>query len=227
MPMTNKAVQHLGQLQRQLEAIYGVVAPHAVEDFLITDAELARQLDNSEQARESEEKLLVRETDDSLDLALYLDPDLIARLASDDPHQCLHDGNVSDFCTVLEGVSHFLYLTWNAAKHRSVTCLEMEMQAEVDKYITVHLLADSQANRRIRSRLHRWLFEEARFDSALSDDELVRYRDANRYAGKFCFQLEQRYFHATRGNRGDWLDELRDFYRLGLRDKIRRIDYAQ
>ena len=224
MTRTNTA-QPLGTLQQHLETIYGIAIPHTVEDFLITDAALARQLDNTASAREVDEKLLVLQAEEAVELALYLDSKLVDRLAQDDPTALLHQGNLVDFCTALEGISHFLYLTWNATHERSVTCLEMEMQAEVDKYIAITTLLAQQGTKQIPDRLHAWLFAEPVFDQALAGAELERYRDANHYAGKYCFQLENRYLRTEDAQRAKMFDDLRHFYRLGLRDKIRRIEF--
>ena len=214
----------LQALQQHLERIYAIAVDHDVDDFLITDPELAREIDNGDKAREIDEKLLVMQDGDCIDLALYLDSDLVTRLAGDDPTAFLHQGNLVDFCTALEGVSHFLYLTWNAALERSITCLEMEMQAEVDKYIAIATLLNQQGRKRIPAQLHRWLFDAPIFDTALDQAELERYRDANRYAGKYCLQLENRYLRAFDAGHSTMFEDLRQFYRLGLRDKIRRIE---
>lgn len=218
------ATLNLKRLQKQLECIYRVEVDHNVDDFLITDPELARALDTSKGAREVEEKLLVLQEGDNVDLALYLDPSVVNHLAEDDPTKLLHEGNLAQFCTALEGVSHFLYLTWNATYGRSVTLLELELQAEVDKYIASIILIGKQRKKRFPARLRSWLFESVSFDEALCDGDLERYRDANHYAGKYCWHLENRYLRDYRN--GSMLKELRQFYRLTLRDKIRRIDFA-
>lgn len=208
-------------MQRHLERLYEIEVAHRVDDFLITDPELARRLDTSATAREIDEKLLVRQDGDNLDLALYLSPQLVGRLAEDDPIEQLHNGNLVDFCTALEGVSHFLYLTWNAAFERSITRLELEMQAEVDKYVTIASLLGPQGRQDVLNRLHDWLFAEPSFDAALGEHERDRYRDANHYAAKYCLQLEN---CRRRAGVGGLHNELRRFYRLTLRDKIRRIE---
>ena len=216
----------LARLQRVLERIYEVQVTHDVDDFLITDPALARQIDAGENARDIEEKLLVLQDGDNVDLALYVDRTIVERLAEDDPVEQLHEGNLAAFCTALEGVSHFLYLIWNAVLDRSITQLELEMQAEVDKYVSIATLVAAQQRGRVPTRLHPWLFDNPSFDPVLSDDELIRYRDANHYAGKYCFQLENRYLRPRDGYNGDMLNDLRCFYRLTLRDKIRRIETA-
>ena len=44
--------------------------------------------------------------------------------------------NLADFWSALEGVSHFTYYAWNAARDKSVSLFELELQAEVDKFVT-------------------------------------------------------------------------------------------
>ena len=80
----------------------------------------------------------------SVALSLYLDPALLERLARADPLVRLHAGNVADYWTALEGVSHFLYLAWNAGHDKPVSLLELEMQAEVDKYVASYWLLRRQ-----------------------------------------------------------------------------------
>lgn len=210
------------RLQRHLEGIYGVPISLDVEDFLITDAELARQLDTSENARDVKEKLLVRQTDEDLELTLYLDSEVVANLEKIDPEHCLDDTNLEDFLIALEGVSHFLYVIWNANFRKPVTLFELEMQAEVDKYVTCKLFSLQQPHGIHPAALKTRLFGEASFDRALSEDELERYRSANHYAGRYCDQLENRYEVDFGG--AAMLKELRRFYRFGQGDKISRIN---
>lgn len=164
------------------------------------------------------------EDEDELHIALYLEPTIVARLADEDPFARLHDGNLAAFLLALEGVSHFLYLTWNASFERSVSLLELELQAEVDKYVsTLHLLG-RQYNGRVPIDLHQQLFESVVFDPTLEDGQLVRYREANRFAGKYCRSLEARYLREYSGS--PMTAELRRFYRLTQNQKIRRIELA-
>ena len=66
----------------------------------------------------------------------------LSRLEAADPHRALTENNLADYCTALEGVSHFVYSTWGLERDMPVSLLELETQAEVDKYaITVFLLA--------------------------------------------------------------------------------------
>ena len=98
----------LNRLQRHLENIYEVQSGYRVADFLIDDPALARRLDSTPNARDIPEKLLIRQDGESLDLALYLDPDLLRRLDDNDPTESLHGENLHDFWMALEGISQLV-----------------------------------------------------------------------------------------------------------------------
>ena len=87
----------LEALQAQLEVIYRIELPHRVDDFLITDAELADHLDTSANPRSAKEKLLVQQQGDDLNITLYVAPDVIETLGSDDPTGMLRAENLAAF----------------------------------------------------------------------------------------------------------------------------------
>jgi hypothetical protein len=101
-----------------------------------------------------------------------------------------------------------------------VTMLEMELQAEVDKYVATALLLLRQGQG--ARRLHHWLFELPRLDERLDGDELDRYRRANRWAGKYCRRLAPAIANGARDEATR--TELRRFYRLSQLSKIEHID---
>jgi len=209
----------LGGLQSLLSELYALDLVYEVDDFLTTDAVLARALDAG--GREIDEKLLIAETDGEAEVSLYVEPGVLERLAQSDPLEKLDADNLEDFWTAFEGVSHFTYYAWNAQLEKPVTLLEMELQAEVDKYVATTLLLLRQGRRQPRG-LHHWLFELPRLDERLDADELDRYRSANRYAGKYCRKLAPAIARgaadeATRA-------ELRRFYRFSQASKIEHIE---
>ncbi|HHB13103.1 MAG TPA: hypothetical protein ENK62_07890 [Chromatiales bacterium] len=213
------ALQTVEALQDFLQGLYGIDPGHRVGDFLVTDRALARALDPGD-ARDTPEKLLLREDGETLELSLYLDPALLAALPpAADP--VLRPEQVDGFCKVLEGVSHFLYAVWRGVRDRSFSRLEMELQAEVDKYATLATLIRQTHGRRPESWLRAGLFERIRLAPGLSEAERLRYHTANRYAARYCGRLEREYSwrwisRATR-------DELRRFYRLTHHSKLRHI----
>jgi hypothetical protein len=213
----------LNRLQRYLETIYEVRSGYQVTDFLINDPELARDIDDSETARELPEKLLIRKQgEETLNIALYLDPDLLRRLEENDPTCALHGENLHDFWVALEGISHFLYFTWNAGYERRVSLLEMELQGEVDKYILAAFLFYSQQQGAVPARLHQHLFHNVDYDSRLNAAELQRYRSANYFAAKFCYCVEKLFLRNR--SRAGMINTLRRFYRLTQHHKITAIE---
>jgi len=189
---------------------------------LITDKQLADKLSSQINQRDNEERLLIAEHAEGLDLSLYISANVMKHLENYHPIELIHEGKYSEFCLMLEGVSHFLYIVWNANHHKKVTLLEMELQAEVDKFIIMQSLLDSESTRDDVICLQNWLFEKNGFDAMLTERELERYKQANYYAGKYCMGLQQQYKLSDLND--DLLKELRRFYRLVQEDKLRYIN---
>jgi hypothetical protein len=215
----------LKQLQDLIGDIYDVSISHDVYDFLVTDRE---HLPAAARPRgPTDEELIVAQPEEGgsgeIAMSLYLDPQLLERLDRADPMERLHDGNVADYWTALEGVSHFLYLAWNAGHDKPVSLLELEMQAEVDKYVGSYWLMRRQFPDRFPAELLRLLFERTRIDSRLAAGREDLYREASRYAQKFCRRLEQSLRDAQGRSQVQVLAELRRFYRLTNARKLAHI----
>ena len=207
----------LTRLQGGLEALYRVQTHLAVEQFLVDE----RERGAVHPARSPREQLLLRQAgDDELAMGLFVDGKAIANLERDDPSVRLHDGNFDDFCLAIEGVSHFVYLALCAAEDRRVSALELELQAEVDKFACCALLAANAGGpggRGLRQRL----YDDVTFASDLDRDEHDRYRAANAEARRYTFALDERYVAVDRVS--DMVTELRWFYRQGLDSKLGHI----
>ena len=219
----------LRDFQSLLSKIYGIEQSLDVYDFLVTDAAALENLEDPHSARATEEKLLIHEQEDELGVLLYLNSELLKRVAKKDPRQYLGQNNLADFCKVLEGISHFIYLAWNAAADKSVTLMEMEMQAEVDKYIGARVLLWQQSWSPLDDSLFDRLFVDPCFDDRLTSEELARYRHASSYAGRYCLSLEKRFPGDKSGlPRFDWemIRDLRAFYRLPQHGKVSHIQSA-
>ena len=210
----------LDTLQRTLSDIYDLEPGYDVRDFLITDPTMAKALGQGALLGDSEETLLMLQDGEELSLSLFLDGDMLGRLESGNPLDNLHAEMLDDLWKVLEGISHFLCVAWKAMQDRTVSLLELELQGEIDKYVsTMLLLANNQADKRLRHHLHGWLFDNVRYHDDLDDEQRDRYRSANDYAGRYCYGLRQQLM----GNDELAFDQLRYFYRLQLGDKISHI----
>jgi hypothetical protein len=210
----------LNRLQASLEQLYDVSTPHRVEDFVVHDPRLAAVLAQHAGAPYVPEQLFVVQSGDNVDLALFLEAALMERLGQDNPQDRLHPGNLGDFCTALEGVSHFLYLVWNAHFERPITAFELELQAEVDKFVVSAAILRDQAHRSpLRPLWHR-LFAGIRFRAELGPAERERYETANRLAAMYCRTLD----FGLEPENPAMIRELRRFYRLPRRAKVRHIE---
>jgi len=213
----------LDTLQTHLTALYETPGIPSVADFLVTDAAAARAL-GSTAAPSQREALLLREDDEHLSIALYIDRDVLAILSARDPYACLDHDNLNAFLLALEGISHFVYVVWNALHQRPVTQLELELQAEVDKFVTATLLLKQQGAIAHSEEFHAPFFEQVAYTETTGALAGQHYRAANHFAGKYCSALNRR--HPAQHNQPSFLNELRRFYRLSQNDKIRVIEHS-
>ena len=220
----------LPRLQQLLSSLYDLPAHYDVLDFLVTDRNSIQVLGGAS----SDEQLFVAHAEDELRLSLYLDAAVLERLALADPWVKLDESNLGDCLTAIEGVSHFVYLAWNAGFDKPVSLLELELQAEIDKYVASAWLLTQQEGGRFPRELHHVLFKRTRVATELVGEKAAMYRAASRYAARYCERVAQRLRYGTRSiarsrQHGDqdgieiW-PELRRFYRFGVMRKLAHIE---
>ncbi len=210
----------LQPLQDLLAGIYDLPTEYCVADFLFTERE---RLPGAVRRTATDEQVLVLEQDGAASVGLFLDAGLLRRLARANPLQALNGAILAVCGTALEGVSHFLCLVWNAGHDRPVTVLELELQAEIDKYVASWWLLRAQHPAHHPAELHYLLFQCARVDGGLAGERSALYRAANGYAARFCRRLERRLALPAAGAQRETLAELRRFYRLTPEHKVRHI----
>jgi hypothetical protein len=207
----------LRALQGGLESMYRVETDLDVCDFLVGgDDRQALRIE-----RLPREQLLIRlDGEGGLQLGLFVDERTLENLAMRDPRRRLDEQNLQDFLLAVEGVSHFVYLVHRARQERPVSAVELELQAEVDKYLVALLVSWNQVGEPpadLRARL----FSRVTFAGDLSREERERYELANSAAKEYALSLEDRFVrsHAI----DDMLGEARLFYRKGLAEKLEHI----
>jgi hypothetical protein len=206
----------LDRTQELLESIYHLDLGLCVDDFYIGSEKL-QELGGSATPRE---QLLVLEEEGEASLALFIDDEVMARLRGSER---ITLENLGDYCLLAEGVSHFVYFIWKARRREPVTQLEMELQAEVDKYLTCRVQLDGEG--RTSADLAEQLFRKVAFRADLDGDEADRYRTANRLALAYCAHLERSYLRDGGLRRA--MPELRHFYRLTQPRKLAHIAARQ
>ena len=188
------------RVQKGLERLYRLDGGPEVVDYM----EAADEGDR--------ETLLVREGNDGVfEVALKV-PSLGERTFD------MEDASQLDrLCQLIEGVSHFVYFAHRAQGDRETTALEMEVQAEVDKYV---ILATSLGALNVRrsTRLRQRLYDAVRYAHEAHTELGERYRVANRAAHRFVHHLERRY--VAGGRFPEMRAELRRFFHFGQSDKM-------
>lgn len=198
----------LNALQRVIQRVYEIDLQHRVADFTTSDPVFARRYGS---AHRPMEQLIFRENGEDLDVSLYLDNRVIDAL--DRAEGVGRSMNM--VCLAVEGVSHFVHLCWRSKYGVDVSLLELEIQAEVDKYV---LLTDLYGE----AGMHRRLFEQYLLKRGMSGELRERYHSANRYAAKYCHRLEREFIQP--GRTSEMLSELRRFCRKTQRQKIHAIE---
>jgi hypothetical protein len=189
------------RIQRHLARAYGLEAEPHVDDFV--------RLHAGESAREA---LLVRHRGDDLDLALVL------------PERAARGEGFDGLCQVIEGVSHFVLVAERARRELPATELELELQAEVDKFVFFAALsmpraAAARGPRPGRGdRLRRRLYERVVFLHPPGTERGERYRLANGLAARFAHRLESDFL--ARGRGPELTRALRRFHGAGQAEKI-------
>ncbi len=211
----------VGWVQEHLEAIYGIRCEHRAIEYLL-DGDAARLLGATGR---SAEELLVREEKGELWLGLYFAPELLERFRQLSPAAAHHlvEANLSTYCQVAEGISHFLYLTHTAGQDRRVSLLELETQAEIDKFASCLLHRWESGAVQWAHELHSRLFDRVSYNPKLSGDEERRYAEANRLSRAYCLRLMP---HVISRRMDRLLSDLRYSYRLGAEAKLRHLAQA-
>ncbi len=184
------------RVQGGLERVYRLDRVADVSDFL----------DGVEAG--GREALLVRDAGDGdLEMTLRL-PQL--------PQLEAGGANLDGLCQIIEGVSHFVYVVERARTLRGTTQLELELQAEVDKWVVLGASIRAFDARR-SAALRTQLYERVAFEH---DGEVgERYRVANDVANRFVRRLEREYVERDRYR--ELRAELRRFFQVGQEDKLR------
>jgi hypothetical protein len=204
----------LVDVQRRIEALYALPAEAPVTDYLISE-------DQATGLPGGGSRTLVTQEGEMVSVGVVFEAGLGPSLTEADPRVHLSASNLGPFSTLTEEVSHFLYLLHCARANRSTTQLELELQGEVDKYLTAAFFLSLQNEGAVSARLRELLFQHYHLAEGLSSEQAERYRAANDLAYRYCGFLERRFLRKSRLR--DLAQEARGFYRLGQREKLERI----
>lgn len=211
----------LNAIQSELQSLYQVSCGECVEDYLLDGEKPALFLSKHPWLAQSDEALLVEQAEESLELGLWFKPELFQWGQRQDwgnlkPEEVLEEKSLPKWAALVEGVSHFVYLLSKAREERPVTQLELELQAEVDKFVLLsRCLGDAPIGVLLEG-----LFANVQWNPGLAPQEQERYSTALKLASRYCDHLKQQRFPLSER---DLLPELRAFYRMNQAEKIRHI----
>lgn len=182
------------RIQERLERFYALEVGLDVVDFVQEQEDESRR-----------EALLVRQGADSVELALLLPKRLL------EPNGVPTDAD--SLMQALEGVSHFVYLSERVRTGLPTTKLELELQAEVDKFVLL-ALEGTPRDARACDAICEKLFERVSFLHSPESEDGERYRLANALAARFVRRLN------PGAGPTELRERLRRFYRAGQAEKI-------
>ncbi len=180
-------------IQERLEAYYGLGGLPRVDEFLRPALDGERE---------------------SLQLRYRADGDLDIAVAAPEPSG---PGDLDGYCQVIEGVSHFVVVAERVRRELPVTQLELELQAEVDKFVLLALMQRRFEALRART-LHARLYEAITFCDPAGTEPGDRYRFANDLAARYVRRLAEQY--AVRGRFGVMRKQLVRFHGAGQAEKL-------
>jgi hypothetical protein len=207
--LSKQATHELRHMQRALETQNGLREKPPVDHFLISREERAALPGSNEN---TPEQIFVSNDAEDPRMGVFIDQQTLERFAA---RKDMRDPSaLHDYCVVAEGVSHFLVLADRADAERQVSLLELELQAEVDKFVHLTQKLALVPGSRAQAKLHERLFERYALHAHLDETEVERYETANKAAARFCFRISK--------NAKRFYEEARDFFGLPLEAKIRR-----
>jgi hypothetical protein len=206
----------LCEIQKEIETTYQIDCPFLVDEFLLDEQHRKSFLSRAPWLAHSQEALLVEQEDKNLHVGLLFDSDLL-EWSRNQAFKNLSPAHFSQAGPLIEGVSHFVYLLWRAEQERPVTQLELELQAEVDKFI----LLSREGSPENSEKILEGLFSDVAWLDTLCPEERQRYELSLKMATKYCRFLKTRFLtpHPQEG----FLPEIRSFYRMSQAEKIRHI----
>jgi hypothetical protein len=208
----------LESILRQIDRVYDLDLKVDVRDFIVS-----RETCESLGADPGEGSVLVREAGhEELELGLYLEEGSLERLRDLELSPSMSPASFELLLLAIEEVSHLAYLLFSASRRKNVTQLELELQAEVDKFVTFALLHAARNEGRVPGNLLDRLFGDFELRAGLDDERRERYAAAASLASRYCSHVVQAALIEDDGLRR-LLPELRSFYRMSQPGKIGRI----
>lgn len=226
-------VSLLEHLHGIIEKTYGMrTGIRRVGDYVLGDegyrklyagSDVLRRIDAGDGRDDPGPRVLLRleGAAEGLRASLYYPDDLVRRLEASPPTRGIDESNIDDFAVFVEELDHLLCVADRVAEGKPFSLLELELHAEVTKYLAAALFVargrpDGRLGEGDRVWLRYQLFEKRDFSA--EDPELRdRYRDAARGARRFLGRIEKLVS-------SERIDELRRFHASSHQQKMALLD---
>jgi len=213
-------------LQNKIERTYALnTGITNIEKFIIGDVGYKKfysEIDTKIVAKSSYSgcKVLIRNNGNNLNASIYYPDELIRILESNDPRQGLNDGNVDACASFVEELDHFLFVARNFRQNRPFSLLELELQANITKYLILKYFTalynrSLKLSRSDKEYIRYHLFYKRQYDMD-EPTEQRRYEDTRLFAIIYIKYLDKLPSKAR-------LNDLRAFSRMGCSAKISHI----
>jgi hypothetical protein len=217
------------ELQRKIEKTYALdTGITNIEQYIVGDRGY-KELYAKEEIRtvvnsHSGARVLIRDTGDALKVSIYYPDVLIRELEDNDPRLGIHDENVDLCASFVEELDHFLFIAQNYKLNRPFSLLELELQANVTKYLVLKYFIALQNKSLKLSKFDKeyiryHLFYKRKYDIE-DTSEKKRYEDAGTFGMLYTKHIDLL-------SHEDRLRDLRQFSRMSCSSKIRHIQSAR
>ena len=191
-------------IQKKLEGIYRLPILPQVRQYLLSPA----QFQSIANAGFDQPQVLYLDEETDASVGIYLGKKIFKNITRNN-----HVFSLQDLCVVAEEVSHFVYLLWSKCNGKRINLLDLEIQAEVDKFlITEGMFPDKKSMIEI-------MFNQIRMRKNLTKDQADRYWFANRMGKKLAMDWEE-----TKIPFEKKLKWLKFFYRQSPKRRISMIE---
>jgi hypothetical protein len=209
----------LVDVQRRLEALYALEHQAPVTEFLIP-------LEHAHDYPGGGSRTLVTQKGDDVSLGVVLEDSVRTRLAAGRSARAPGPREPRPLLRGRGGGQPLRLPLLLREAARQVTQLELELQGEVDKYLSSVFLLCLQNEGAVSPLLRELLFRQYRLAAHVTGrGGRARYHRASELAYRYCGYLESRFLRPSRLQ--ELAREARRFYRLGQRDKLERIAALQ
>jgi len=158
---------------------------------------------------ENQNAFVVYELGDEADIAVCLKKELLNELSSKSFPEDFDLQILSSLSIAVEELSHFNYYCEKAIRNINLSPLEMEIQAEVDKFAFALDILQERNEGKLRDEVFSIMFDQLQLGEWVSENEKSTYEAAHHIARSFCRKM----LNETRLPQ-DSKEWFRTFYRL-------------